>query len=123
MSSDIDHLLALSSGDSDSSRWMAGVLSKLQRGISWNQATRMTPCKVANGIRDKHLACARELVTSSSELFRQARRFESIVWPRWRMLDMPPENANALHRSLFLARKAGKFPDSIRQLTRVTGHK
>ena len=123
MSNDIDHLMVLASGDTDSSRWMAGVLAKLQRGLSWSQATRMTPCKVATGIRDKHLAHARALVTTSSELFRQARRFESIVWPRWKMLDIPPENASALHHALFLARKAGKFPESIRQLNRVTGHK
>lgn len=123
MAAEVDHLIHLASGDTESARWLAGVIRGLQLGSSWTEASGITARQVARGIRDRHIRRARGMVSSTQELFRQANRFESIVWPRWRLLDSPPETASALHEALFLARKSCEFPGTIRQLNRILGHK
>ena len=84
--------------------------------------TDITASRIGRGIRNRHLAKARAIVGNATELYHQARRFESIVWPRWRTLSAPPETATALHRELFLARRGAPFPDSIRQYERIFRH-
>ena len=91
---------------------------------AWASTGRIdaTASRIGRGIRDKHLRRARILLGNATQLYRQARRFESIVWPRWRNLSTPPETATALHRELFLARRGAPFPDSIRQFERIFRH-
>jgi hypothetical protein len=84
--------------------------------------TDITAARLGRAIRDRHLIQARAMVGSTPELFHAARRFESIVWPRWRRLADPPDSANALHRILFHARQGAEFPDSIRQYERIFRH-
>ena len=47
------------------------------------------------------------------------KRFQSILWPRWRSLDHPPCKAADINRHLFTAHRCGAMPTSPLQLHRI----
>ncbi|HPE80185.1 MAG TPA: hypothetical protein PKZ35_09260 [Gammaproteobacteria bacterium] len=49
----------------------------------------------------------------------EVARFQSIIWPRWRELEVPPAIASELRRHLFDAHRCGAVPTSPEQLHRI----
>lgn len=122
MASQVDHLLALASGDTAAARWLAGAINRLIDGENWVRATGINPSQVSRAIRDQHLRHAGELLGGDlNELHRLAARFESVLWPRWRRSG-PPADVGPVNRALYLARLAAPLPTSTRQYRRILGH-
>ena len=48
----------------------------------------------------------------------EIRKFETLVWPRWRR-ETPPEGCSALRRHLFEARRLGPLPSTARHLWNI----
>jgi len=75
--------------------------------------------------RDFHLQQAHRLCEGGSHWSRsvtlaaEVNRFESILWPRWRDREEPPEGCSGLRGHLFFARKSGELPASITGLHRI----
>lgn len=49
----------------------------------------------------------------------QVSRFRAILWPRWRSLSDPPDNASDLRRHLFRAHRCGDVPASATRLHQI----
>ena len=56
---------------------------------------------------------------TATALQRQASRFESDIWPRWRHLAQPPATASPLQRELWFARKAWRIPGTPQQISNI----
>ena len=119
----IDHLLTLAAGDTAAARWLAGAITRMIQGEGWTRATGVQPGQVARAIRDNHLRHAADLLGGDpNELHRQAGRFESAIWPRWKRSGPPPE-AGLVNLLLYQARQAAPLPGSLRQFQRIVGHR
>jgi len=95
------------------------ALDRWAAGESW-QSAFMPRRTYRNAIRDRHLARVSELVDHDvGEVHRLANIFATRIWPRWRNLEQPPENAGLINATLFLARKAATLPDSRKQIKRI----
>ena len=95
------------------------ALDRWAAGESW-QSAFMPRRTYRNAIRDRHLARVSELVDHDvGEVHRLANIFVSRIWPRWRNLQNPPDNAGLINATLFQARKAAPLPDSRRQFKRI----
>ena len=74
--------------------------------------------------RDSFLVQALELMPGTPwgrcvQLESEIRRFEALVWPRWRDRETPPEGCSALRHLLFEARRLGPLPSTARQLWNI----
>jgi len=90
-------------------------------GLNGKNGSRKAKTVLLLEIRDNHLLKAWELVSDdeklsswgrSQRLSKEVSKFCSIVWPRVRYFDEPPENYNEFKKSLFYAVKygGGKLP-------------
>jgi hypothetical protein len=119
MAAEVDHLLALASGDSPAAQWLAEAINRLMQGQPWTAATGIQPSQVSRAVRDGHLRHAAQLLGNDAiELHRLAGRFESAVWPRWQRSGIPAD-AGPVNRALYLARQAAPLPTSSRQFRRI----
>ena len=123
MAGEVTHLLTLASGDTPAARWLASAIRAWCQGQPWSIATGIQPGQVSRAIRDNHLRHAADLLGGDpNELHRQAARFESAIWPRWKRSGPPPE-AGLVNLLLYQARQAAPLPGSLRQFQRIVGHR
>lgn len=74
--------------------------------------------------RDEYLRQALALLTGTpwgrcAALEKEIAQFESILWPRLRDRETPPEECSALRRHLFEARRLGPLPSTGRQIRNI----
>ena len=74
--------------------------------------------------RDDFLVQALELMSGTPwrkccQLEAEISTFESVVWPRWRDHEAPPEGSSALRSLLFRGRRLGPLPTTARQLWNI----
>jgi hypothetical protein len=92
------------------------ALDRWAAGAPWSVAFGLTRRQYRAGQRNIILLnVARLGELDAPGLHQLCHRFESCVWPRWRHLADPPDNAGQLNRLLHRARLYGPFPDSVRQ--------
>ena len=76
--------------------------------------------------RDEYLLPAVELMSVGTpwgrcvQLEAEIRRFETVLWPRLRDHQAPPEGCSALRSLLFRARRLGPLPTTAKQLRNIT---
>jgi hypothetical protein len=75
-------------------------------------------CRPAGGARA--LSWRHALGAEQEALAAEVRRFQAVLWPRWRDLEAPPAGASRLRSALFHAARSGvEVPESARQLHRI----
>lgn len=123
---------ALGSPNSPLARWLlAGIEAHLSGGLPLDKALGLNG---AQGIevprrrwrracRNRHLCRALAACEGATPwlqavaLAAEVRRFETVLWPRWRALEQPPPTASTLRTHLFKAFRTGiPIPTTARQL-------
>ncbi|NVZ10639.1 hypothetical protein HW932_15355 [Allochromatium humboldtianum] len=113
-------------------RWLQGEEDTLDAalGLSAHRGQDSAPRRWRRDQRNRHLTTALELVEGDTTgarcraLAAEIARFESRIWPRWRVLTAPPPEASRLRTALFKARQFGCLPtthEQLRNIARETG--
>jgi hypothetical protein len=111
--------------EGDADERMVETIAWLQsRGYKVEHASDLAT-RLRRRERDGFLLQALELMSAGTpggrcvELEAEIRRFEAVLWPRWRDREMPPEGGSALRSCLFRARRLGPLPTTARHLWNI----